>query len=54
MKKVAILHNAVTQASSPDERDVLDQVTAVSQALTVLGVENLAIPFSLAVLIASS
>ena len=49
MKKVAILHNAVTHASSPDERDVLDQVTAVSQALTVLGVENLAIPFSLAV-----
>lgn len=49
MKKVAILHNSVTQASSPDERDVLDQVAAVSQALTVLGVKSLAIPFSLAV-----
>ena len=31
MKKVAILHNSVTQASSPDERDVLDQVAAVSK-----------------------
>ena len=31
--RIAIAHNAVTEASTPDERDVLTQVEAVSEAL---------------------
>lgn len=40
MKKIiAVVHNAVTPDSPPDEMDVLDQVVAVSEALRDLGFE---------------
>ncbi len=42
--RIAIVHNAVKDESSPDERDVLVQAQAVSDALKYLGHE----PFSLA------
>lgn len=35
--KVVILHNAVPEDAPPDERDVLDQAEAVSEALVALG-----------------
>ncbi|MBL6968191.1 MAG: D-alanine--D-alanine ligase, partial [Desulfobacteraceae bacterium] len=41
--RVAIAHNAVTEASTPDERDVLTQVQDVSEALTDLGHEAIPI-----------
>ena len=41
--RVAIAHNAVTEASTPDERDVLTQVKAVSRALIDLGHEAIPI-----------
>lgn len=37
--RLAILHNAVTDSSSSDERDVLFQIRAVSEALVSLGHE---------------
>lgn len=48
MKKIiAIVHNAVTKDSPPDERDVLDQVAAVSDALRGIGHEPVPVPCDL-------
>jgi D-alanine-D-alanine ligase len=40
MQRIVIAHNRVTDESSPDERDVLDQVAVVSEALNQLGYES--------------
>ena len=44
---VAIVHDRVTDASTPDEADVLAQAEAVSDALKALGHEPVTIEFSL-------
>jgi D-alanine-D-alanine ligase len=46
-KRVAILFNEVTSESTLDERDVLEQVRVVSDALSELGFRPVEIPFSL-------
>lgn len=43
--KVAVLHQAVGDGAAPDERDVLDQVEAVTAALTALGHEAVPLAF---------
>jgi D-alanine-D-alanine ligase len=45
--KVAILHGYVPPDASKDEQDVLVQVEAVAQTLTVLGYEPIAVPLTL-------
>ena len=45
--RVAIAYNRVNEASTPDERDVLDQVAAVSEAIAELGHEPMALPCDL-------
>lgn len=44
---VALLHNAVSPGSSPDERDVLVQLQVVQQALADLGHQGFALPCTL-------
>ncbi len=46
-KTIAIVHNRVNDSSLPDELDVIVQVEAVSQALTGLGYEPVAVACSL-------
>ena len=45
--KVVILHNRISDPSSKDEMDVLVQADAVSEALSDLGYEPVALPFGL-------
>ena len=48
MKKIiAVVYNAVVQESQPDELDVLDQVAAVSKALTDLDFNPVPVPCGL-------
>jgi D-alanine-D-alanine ligase len=48
MKKIiAVVYNAVAQESQPDELDVLDQVAAVSKALTDLDFNPVPVPCGL-------
>ena len=45
--RILILHNAVAANAAPDERDVLDQVAAISASLARLGHEPAALGLSL-------
>lgn len=45
--RIAIVHNAVTDESSTDERDVLDQASAVAGALKRLGHQPVTLPCTL-------
>jgi D-alanine-D-alanine ligase len=45
--RIAIAHNEVTDSSLPDERDVLVQVEAVSEALLTLGHQPVPLPCNL-------
>ena len=45
--KIAILHNAVADADSPSDRDVLVQVAAVEAALRTLGHDTRRLPCTL-------
>ncbi|MFZ2631206.1 MAG: GNAT family N-acetyltransferase [Desulfosalsimonadaceae bacterium] len=45
--RVAIAYNRVDESGTPDERDVLDQVAAVSEALAELGHQPLELPCDL-------
>jgi len=44
---IAVVHNAVSDSSLPDEQDVLIQVEAVSEALMVLGYKPVPLPCDL-------
>ncbi|HOC38932.1 MAG TPA: D-alanine--D-alanine ligase, partial [Thermodesulfobacteriota bacterium] len=47
MMNVAILHDSVSESSSPDQVDVLLQAEAVSNALSELGFEPIPVSVSL-------
>ena len=45
--KVVVLHAAVAPQAAPDEKDVLEEVAHVSEALNRLGYEPISLPFSI-------